>query len=383
MLTRSRRRRLSLTPQTSTGATTVSRLPSALLSLPDEMLYIILSASLCATLQAAAVSCKKLSRIGSEVATRAFPATRARLSEATPTPAEIARPIASLVEWERAAAMQRLRLTGSSLADATLGEHLDADTDPRLRFLQRWPDLSGYGHHTQSNGADELPGPILLDGPPVASAPAAGADGIRIVHFGMQQLPAGSLLIPFATPVAPPYTAMIIAAAQGDCTLLNFGTTPTAQVELCHGFVNEEHSLGPRVCLSTNYGNSSDSSETVNRFYGTSRSNGHWRAYTAVFDNTDAPSAISVDGDQEGQGSLEGRVPPIDGLILGADSEYEYPLAGAVAEVHFFEGRLPTPVSERLMAELTEHAAQLNAVTGPVPAHLDDLLDGEAEGEEH
>ena len=74
-----------------------------------------------------------------------------------------------------------------------------------------------------------------------------------------------------------------------------------------------------------------------------------WHVYCAVFDGE--RSALYVDGVCEARGVMPHEA-SLDGLTVGIDSERNYQLHGAIAQVRVLAGRLPEAHREALEASL-------------------------------
>ena len=74
-----------------------------------------------------------------------------------------------------------------------------------------------------------------------------------------------------------------------------------------------------------------------------------WHVYCAVFDGE--RSALYVDGVCEARGVVPHEA-SLDGLTVGIDSERNYQLHGAIAQVRVLAGRLPEAHREALEASL-------------------------------
>jgi len=160
--------------------------------------------------------------------------------------------------------------------------------------------------------------------------------------------PAGLVLENFEAPIQEG-VALVVASAQGDCTLFDCDAPSGPQrLELCHGYpFPATDAARPRISLFQPGRGSARA--TVHR--GRSRSTGALRIYTVVLKKKDkAKQAAEQDlgADLYVDGARELEDAPLaqsrgfgDRVVLGADHSGRWLLRGAIHDFALFRGRVP------------------------------------------
>lgn len=183
-----------------------------------------------------------------------------------------------------------------------------------------WDDLSGRGNQAF---AEEV------EARPCFKAHEFG-NGRPCLEFGGRAQLVTKAFGP--RPLPQPVTILLVGRSRGDNTFVDSLSSASGRFELCHGYPNAGGEPdAPAICM-TAHGSSRRAPSQLLR--GTTRSEGKWHVYTAVFDGE--RSALFVDGVREASGKAVGEG-TLNGLRLGCDAAGKFFLRGAIAECRVFD----------------------------------------------
>jgi len=141
---------------------------------------------------------------------------------------------------------------------------------------------------------------------------------------------------------------MIVAKARGDTTLCDSLAITSQRFELCHGYPSaSSQEAGMPEVVMTAHGNGSAAPTKLLR--GSTRSNGSWHVYTAIYDGE--RSEMYLDGVREASGRSVGTS-GLDGLRVGCDHTSTFFLKGAIAELRLFSCHLSEASRSQIEAAL-------------------------------
>lgn len=191
-------------------------------------------------------------------------------------------------------------------------------------------------------GAGALPGSMDLQEATVSVQ--NGRHAIRFDHDTAPVLSSASLRDDQSVLLQQPITVMVVADAQGDCTLFDNGfmRDMSRAFEFCHGYpsVGDADRDHPRICMHAGDGV---------YLRGTTRSSTGWHVYSCIFDG--ANSELRVDGVLEASGDAGSNGP--SGFTVGRYRDMEsWPLIGRLSEFRVFDHRLATHQREALEVSL-------------------------------